>query len=242
VIARALPRCAPCPPPLVGVAQLEMSRLSPLASPRPQRRAALPARAARLVKRAIDVLVACLAGVAFGPLMALIAGVVRLESPGPALFRQRRVGRDGRSFEIWKFRTMVVDAEERRAALVARSRDPHWLDVDDDPRVTRVGRLLRHTSLDELPQLLNVLRGDMSLVGPRPLIPAEHARMPAWACVRDAVTPGITGLWQVAGRTNLTFEEMLELDCLYVRTWSPLRDLEILLWTVPAVLSGEGAN
>jgi lipopolysaccharide/colanic/teichoic acid biosynthesis glycosyltransferase len=174
--------------------------------------------------------------------MALAGVAVRLESPGPALFRQVRVGRDGRRFEMWKFRTMVVDAEERRAELVARSRDPDWLDLEDDPRVTRVGRILRHTSLDELPQLFNVLRGDMRLVGPRPLIPVEHARMPAWARVRDDVTPGMTGLWQVAGRTRLTFEEMLELDCRYVATRSVRRDLEILLRTIPAVLSGKGVN
>jgi len=176
------------------------------------------------------------------PLMALAAIAVRLESPGPALFRQVRVGRDGRRFEMWKFRTMVVDAEERRSELIARSRDPNWLDVEDDPRVTRVGRILRHTSLDELPQVFNVLRGEMSLVGPRPLIPAEHARMPEWARVRDEVTPGITGLWQVAGRTDLTFEEMLELDRRYVETRSARRNLEILVRTIPAVLSAKGVN
>jgi lipopolysaccharide/colanic/teichoic acid biosynthesis glycosyltransferase len=143
---------------------------------------------------------------------------------------------------MWKFRTMVHDAERRRAALVALSRDPDWLHLDADPRITRVGRVLRRTSLDELPQLLNVLRGEMSLVGPRPLIPAEHDRMPAWARVRDAVRPGMTGLWQVNGRTTTTYLQMLSLDRDYVLSWSLGSDVRILMRTLPAVLSATGAN
>jgi lipopolysaccharide/colanic/teichoic acid biosynthesis glycosyltransferase len=143
---------------------------------------------------------------------------------------------------MWKFRTMVADAERLRAALVALSRDPNWLLIDDDPRVTRVGRYLRRTSLDELPQLLNVVRGDMSLVGPRPLIPSEDGRVPSWAGSRRLVTPGMTGLWQVSGRTALAFEEMLALDCEYVRRWSLARDAAMLARTLPAVLSRRGAN
>jgi lipopolysaccharide/colanic/teichoic acid biosynthesis glycosyltransferase len=229
------------PTPLAGVAWTELHRPPALGSPRP-RRHALVGRAPRLAGRVADVLGATALATAGAPLMALAAIAVRLESPGPALFCQVRVGRDGRRFEMWKFRTMVADAEERRSELIARSRDPNWLDLEDDPRITRVGRILRHTSLDELPQLFNVLRGDMSLVGPRPLIPAEHGRMPAWARVRDEGRPGITGLWQVAGRTDLTFEEMLELDRRYVETRSARRNLEIVMRTIPAVLSGKGVN
>jgi lipopolysaccharide/colanic/teichoic acid biosynthesis glycosyltransferase len=241
VTPRALSASPAHPRPLAGVAQTELPRLTPLGSPRPQR---LPCAVAarRALARTTDIVLASVVAAACAPLMALAATAVRIESPGPALFRQRRVGRSGRHFGMWKFRTMVVDAEERRAELVARSRDPNWLHVDHDPRVTRVGRILRRTSLDELPQLFNVLRGDMAMVGPRPLIPAEHARMPGWARMRDDVKPGVTGLWQVAGRTTLTFEQMLELDCVYVGTRSARRDLEILARTVPAVVSGKGAN
>jgi lipopolysaccharide/colanic/teichoic acid biosynthesis glycosyltransferase len=143
---------------------------------------------------------------------------------------------------MWKFRTMVADAEERRMEVVRFSLDPDWLLLERDPRVTRVGRLLRRTSLDELPQLLNVLRGDMSLVGPRPLIPAEHAHVPVWAHPRMDVAPGMTGLWQVSGRTTLSFAEMLHLDCRYVETCGIRGDLALLARTIPEVLWGRGAN
>jgi lipopolysaccharide/colanic/teichoic acid biosynthesis glycosyltransferase len=222
---------------------------SPMAAGRP---AAVPARlvvaaAASVVrptgvKRAIDLMGSGLALVAFSPLMGLIAWVVRRQSPGPVLFRQVRVGRNGRIFGLLKFRTMVVDAEQQRAALLAFSRDPNWLHLDHDPRITPVGRLLRRTSLDELPQLWNVLRGDMSLVGPRPLVPAEDARVCDWARRRGEVAPGITGPWQVAGRTAVPFEDMLVLDADYVARWSLWRDVQILLRTFPVVLSGKGAN
>jgi exopolysaccharide biosynthesis polyprenyl glycosylphosphotransferase len=201
-----------------------------------------PAPMARALKRALDVVGAALVMVAVAPLMAVIALLVRAQSRGPALFRQARVGRDGRIFVMFKFRTMVADAEERRSALLPLSRDPGWLHLDDDPRITSVGRLLRRTSLDELPQFWNVLRGDMSLVGPRPLVALEHERAPAWAQTRSEVRPGITGLWQVEGRTTLPFQDMLRLDRVYVATWSLWGDVEILLRTVPAVLIARGAN
>jgi exopolysaccharide biosynthesis polyprenyl glycosylphosphotransferase len=201
-----------------------------------------PSAASRALKRGIDVVGAGVALVLLGPILLLVAVAIRIDSRGPALFPQRRVGRAGRSFVIWKFRTMVVDAEEQRQALIARSRDPNWLHLDDDPRITRTGRFLRRSSIDELPQLWNVLRGDMSLVGPRPLIAVEHERAPAWAQARSSVPPGITGLWQVAGRTTIPFDEMLRLDGVYVITWSLRRDLEILLRTVPAVVGANGAN
>jgi lipopolysaccharide/colanic/teichoic acid biosynthesis glycosyltransferase len=201
----------------------------------------LPVARARL-KRTLDVVLAAAALVLAAPAMLLIALAVRLDSPGPVLFRQRRIGYLGREFTVRKYRTMVADADAQRAALLALSRDPNWLDLERDPRITRVGRLLRLSSLDELPQLWNVLRGEMSLVGPRPLIPEEHARLPAWARRRVTVPPGVTGLWQVSGRTSISFEDMLRLDCAYIRTWSFAGDLAILLRTVPAVLSRRGAN
>jgi lipopolysaccharide/colanic/teichoic acid biosynthesis glycosyltransferase len=194
-------------------------------------------------KRALDVVVAGAALLVLTPLLLVVAVVLRIEEPRcPALFRQRRAGRGGGSFVIFKFRTMVPGAEAMRADLVAASHDPHWLALAHDPRVTRLGRLLRRTCIDELPQFLNVLRGDMSLVGPRPLPLVEHERAPAWASVRLAVRPGMTGLWQVSGRTRLGFLDMLELDCRYARERSLRGDLRILLRTVPALLYGEGAN
>jgi lipopolysaccharide/colanic/teichoic acid biosynthesis glycosyltransferase len=206
--------------------------------------AGVPRRLAsrRLAKRLLDVVGASLALVLLAPLIAAIAIALIAESGTPVIFRQQRVGRGGRPFQMWKFRTMVADAERLRASLLALSRDPDWLDLADDPRVTRVGRRLRRTSLDELPQLVNVLRGHMSLVGPRPLIPADHDRVPAWAASRDDVAPGMTGLWQVSGRASLGFVQMLRLDCRYVSTWSLGRDLRILLRTIPAVISGKGVN
>jgi lipopolysaccharide/colanic/teichoic acid biosynthesis glycosyltransferase len=194
------------------------------------------------LKRAMDVVGAGFLLLLLSPLLLFVALAVRAGSPGGALFRQLRVGRRGGFFVLWKFRTMVVDAEAQRAALLARSRDPNWLHLDDDPRITTFGRFLRRSSIDELPQLWNVLRGDMSLVGPRPLIPAEHDRVAAWARRRSDVRPGITGLWQVAGRTDVSFEDMLRLDCVYAATWSLRDDVDILVRTVPAALTAKGAN
>jgi lipopolysaccharide/colanic/teichoic acid biosynthesis glycosyltransferase len=200
------------------------------------------ARARKAVKRLMDLVLALLFLVVLLPLAVIVAVAIRFDSAGPVFYAQQRVGRGGRVFRMWKFRTMVADAERGRAALLALSRDPNWLQVDDDPRITRVGRYLRRTSLDELPQLLNVVRGQMSLVGPRPLIPLEDQRVPSWARRRCLVAPGMTGLWQVAGRTALSFDEMLRLDCQYVDTWSLVRDAAMLARTLPAVLSRRGAN
>jgi exopolysaccharide production protein ExoY len=143
---------------------------------------------------------------------------------------------------MWKFRTMVAGAEQLRPALLAQSRDADWLDLAHDPRVTPFGRLLRRASLDELPQLVNVLLGNMSLVGPRPLPLEEQARVPEWAAARAEVRPGITGLWQVEGRASMSFAEMLRLDCAYVRDPSLATDLRILVRTVPAVFTAKGAR
>jgi len=194
------------------------------------------------MKRAIDVTVAALGLLVLLPLMLLVALALCASSPGPPLFRQRRSGRHGREFGMWKFRTMVAGAERLRPALLAQSRDADWLDLADDPRVTAVGRLLRRTSVDELPQLFNVLVGHMSLVGPRPLPLEEQARVPEWAAARADVRPGITGLWQVRGRASVGFAEMLRLDCAYVSDPSLVRDLRILALTIPAVFTAKGAR
>jgi lipopolysaccharide/colanic/teichoic acid biosynthesis glycosyltransferase len=193
-------------------------------------------------KRAIDIAGALLGLVALTPLMLAVALAVSAGSPGAPVFRQRRAGRGGRGFGMWKFRTMVAGAERLRPLLIGDSRDGDWLDLEDDPRITPVGRLLRRTSLDELPQLVNVLRGEMSLVGPRPLPLEEHARIPEWATARMDVRPGVTGLWQIRGRAAVGFTDMLQLDCEYVSRASLWLDLKILARTVPAVLAAKGAK
>jgi len=174
--------------------------------------------------------------------IASVAVAVKLGSSGSVLFRQRRVGRKGRSFQMLKFRTMVPGAERQVEELFEQSDDPNWLKLDHDPRITRAGRVLRLTSLDELPQLWNVLRGDMSLVGPRPLIETEDATVSGWGRTRLDLAPGITGLWQVLGRTSIPFEEMVKLDYLYVTNWSLWLDVKLLLRTFLVVVHRRGAN
>ncbi len=199
-------------------------------------------RASAAMKRGLDLLFAVPALVAFALLMALIAVAIRLDSPGPALFRQRRVGKGGEHFTLLKFRTMRADAEDLRGELMQHSLSPNWLHLDDDPRITRLGGFLRRTSLDELPQLINVLRGEMSLVGPRPLPVSEDAFVKGWGRGRLDLTPGITGLWQVLGRTSIPFEEMVKLDYIYVANWSLWMDIRLFLRTLPAVLRRRGVN
>lgn len=208
--------------------------------------------------RALDLVLAVAALIALAPLLLIIAAVVRLESPGPALFRQTRIGRGLRPFTVNKFRTMRAGVEtdtHRRfvQSLIAGVLPPPVLDGDgeragprfklaDDQRITRVGRVLRRTSFDELPQLWNVLRGEMSLVGPRPPIPYEVERYPEHWFERFEVKPGLTGLWQVSGRCELTLAQMIELDVEYVRHRSLRLNVLIMLRTVPAVLNGRGAS
>ncbi len=199
-------------------------------------------RSSRLLKRSMDVIGSGIGLLFFSPLMAIVAVAIKLDSPGPVLFRQQRIGKDGRRFTLNKFRTMVTDAEQRVDELHRLSEDPHWLKIDNDPRITRVGRFLRLTSLDELPQLWNVLRGDMSLVGPRPLIASEDEQVIGRARVRTRLAPGITGLWQVLGRTTIPFEEMVKLDYVYVANWSLWTDVKLLARTIPAVVQRRGAN
>jgi exopolysaccharide biosynthesis polyprenyl glycosylphosphotransferase len=194
------------------------------------------------VKTVVDRLAALLGLLVLSPLLVAIALAVRLTSTGPVIFRQVRTGRDGKPFTMLKFRTMVVDAEERLAELVVRNEGSGPLfKLGDDPRITRVGRLLRRTSLDELPQLVNVLLGHMSLVGPRPALPRETAQYSQWVWRRLHVRPGLTGLWQVSGRSQLSWEESIRLDLQYVNTWSLRLDAAILLRTVRAVLTRDGA-
>ncbi|GGG65074.1 hypothetical protein GCM10011415_09780 [Salipiger pallidus] len=206
------------------------------------RRAMTGAGPDAVTKRLVDFgLASCLA-MLLAPVLGAIALAVRFDSRGPVLFRQTRVGRDGKPFTILKFRTMHPDAEARLAELKAQSdRDGLCFKSRNDPRVTRVGRLLRRTSLDELPQIFNVLRGDMSLVGPRPALPSEVAAYPRGARERLAARPGITGLWQVSGRAEIGFDRMIDMDLAYVRSRSLLLDLMLLVLTVQAVRSGRGA-
>jgi exopolysaccharide biosynthesis polyprenyl glycosylphosphotransferase len=194
-------------------------------------------RFARATKRAFDLGLTVTGLVAISPLLLAIAAAIRLDSRGPVFFRQPRRGREGRVFHIIKFRTMVVGAETMREGLLdANESSGPLFKIRDDPRVTRVGRLLRRTSLDELPQLLNVLAGHMSLVGPRPFVVYEDDRIDGWARRRLDLTPGITGPWQVLGRNEIGFDEMIRLDYLYVTNWSLWWDIKLLARTVPVVL------
>jgi exopolysaccharide biosynthesis polyprenyl glycosylphosphotransferase len=194
------------------------------------------------VKRAIDVVVAGLGLLVLSPLLLMISVLIRLESSGPAVFRQTRVGRGGRPFTVLKFRTMREGAEQEVEALSALNEaGGPMFKIRNDPRLTRVGQLLRRISLDELPQLYNVLRGEMSVIGPRPGLPSEVEQYQDWHRKRLETWPGLTGLWQVSGRSELSFDEMVLLDIYYIENWSLLLDLQIALRTVPAILFGTGA-
>lgn len=195
------------------------------------------------VKRTIDVLVALFALVVLAPLFIAAYLAVRLTSKGPAFFAQTRVGRDGRHFQFYKFRSMHMDAEERKAALMAQneSKDGVIFKMRNDPRITPVGRIMRKYSIDELPQLWNVLRGDMTLVGPRPPVPSEVAQYTLEERKRLSVIPGITCTWQISGRSDIPFHEQVRLDKEYIRTHGVWNDLRILLRTIPAILTGRGA-
>jgi lipopolysaccharide/colanic/teichoic acid biosynthesis glycosyltransferase len=180
--------------------------------------------------------------VVISPLLLLIALAIKLQDGGPVIFRQTRVGRGGETFTMLKFRSMVTDAEARKQDLQALNEGNGALfKLSEDPRITRLGRFLRRFSLDELPQLFNVLGGTMSLVGPRPHLEEEIARMPREAVRRSLVTPGLTGLWQISGRSNLGVEDSIRLDLRYVENWSLTLDLLIMLKTASAVLARRGA-
>ena len=206
-----------------------------------------------MTKRGFDLVLATVGLIVLAPCLLVIAAWVRADSPGPALFRQERIGRYGRPFTMLKFRTMRVNADpgphrEYAAAFIRGQARQHRVGTSStfklvtDARVTRVGRWLRRTSLDELPQLWNVVRGEMSLVGPRPPIPYELEHYQPAHLGRLAVMPGITGLWQIGGRSDTTFEQMVALDLEYIRRRSLLLDVRILVATIPAVLTAKGAH
>lgn len=200
-------------------------------------------RTVHAVKRIVDATASAGGLLVLSPLLALTALLIKLDSRGPVLFRQERRGRHGTTFRIIKFRTMVRDAEAQRSVLAEHNDlgDGPLFKLRDDHRVTRVGRVLRRLSLDELPQLVNVLKGEMSLVGPRPFVVHEAEQITGWAGRRVDLTPGITGLWQISGRNDLSFDEMVKLDYVYVTNWSLWWDVKILCRTIPAVFAGKGA-
>ena len=199
-------------------------------------------RMTQRVQRIADFAVGLLLALALLPLFLVIALLIRLDSPGPTLFVQKRVGKDGRIFHFYKFRSMVANAEAIRHQVEAGNERPGPVfKMRRDPRITRAGRLLRRYSLDELPQLFNVIQGDMSLVGPRPALPREVEQYTDYDRQRLAVMPGVTGLWQVSGRADLSFEESVALDLHYAAHQSLALNTRILWMTVPAILSGRGA-
>jgi lipopolysaccharide/colanic/teichoic acid biosynthesis glycosyltransferase len=194
----------------------------------------------------MDLVAATFGLIALAPLFAVVVVAIKVDSRGPVFFRQMRVGTRGKQFRIWKFRTMSADAEARKHEFahmnkhLAAGGDSRMFKIDGDPRISGVGAILRRWSLDELPQLLNVLTGEMSLVGPRPLILEEHEHVSEWGQRRLDLKPGITGLWQVLGRDEIGFEEMVRLDYRYVSTWRMAGDVKLLLRTVPVLLRHGG--
>ena len=203
-------------------------------------------RSDQLRKRAFDLVASAAALVVLSPVFLTCAAMIKLNSRGPVLFRQRRVGRGDERFEVLKFRSMYVDAEDHKSAVASMNfhgggNENGMFKIKEDPRVTRVGRLLRRTSLDELPQLINVLKGDMSLVGPRPLIENEDRQVEGRYRRRLSSSPGLTGPWQIHGRSEIPFEEMINLDYLYVTNWSLWGDVKLMLRTVNAIVRGHGA-
>jgi lipopolysaccharide/colanic/teichoic acid biosynthesis glycosyltransferase len=196
--------------------------------------------AARITKRGFDLAGSLVLFILGLPLLVAIAAAVKLSSPGPVLFRQSRIGRGGEPFSMLKFRSMYDDADRLKDQLRARNEADGLFKIADDPRITRVGRVLRRCSLDELPQLWNVLRGEMSLVGPRPLVPEEDGMIQGWHRRRLQLTPGITGPWQVLGSARIPLSEMVAIDYQYVGNWSLWADIKILLRTVGVMVARRG--
>lgn len=195
-----------------------------------------------ILKKTFDVAAAALGILIFLPVFVLIAIAIKLESPGTIFFFQERTGLNGKIFKMMKFRSMVADAELRRQELEDRNESSgHMFKIKEDPRMTRVGKIIRKTSMDELPQLFNIIKGEMSIVGPRPPIVGEVAQYDVWHKLRLSVKPGLTGLWQVSGRSNIGFEEMVRLDLKYIRERGIWYDLKIILKTVPALLGDSKA-
>lgn len=226
-----VPRLFEAVPTQAGASSIEGIPVVPLP------RASL-SRPSRFLKRGLDLGIAVPGVVLLAPFFLLVGLAIRAESRGEALFRQRRMGAGGRVFTIYKFRTMVADADDRKSEVAHLNKhasadgDPRMFKIPHDPRVTRVGAVLRRYSLDELPQLINVIKGDMTIVGPRPLILEEDCHVPDWARGRLDLKPGITGVWQVLGNSSIPFEEMVKLDYLYVSSWSLWTDISLILKTV----------
>lgn len=207
---------------------------------------ARPTERAEAVGRILDVAIAVAALIALLPLFLLLSMAIRLHDGGPVFFGHQRIGKDGTAFRCWKFRSMVIDAEERLQRLLGE--DPaaarEWCETQklrNDPRVTPLGKVLRRTSLDELPQLFNVLRGEMSIVGPRPIVSSESVRYGHYYALYCRVRPGMTGLWQISGRSDISYLERIVLDAKYVASKTVLRDLKIMCLTVPRVLGFRGS-
>jgi exopolysaccharide biosynthesis polyprenyl glycosylphosphotransferase len=195
-----------------------------------------------IAKRCFDLAVGSAILVLLAPVVPVVALMIRLDSPGPVFYRQKRVGRSGRPFDFFKFRSMYVDADRRQEELeTLNEQEGPIFKIKSDPRITPVGKFLRRSSMDEIPQIFNVLRGEMSVVGPRPQLPAEVARYQPWHRQRLAVKPGITCLWQISGRSHIGFDEWMRLDVEYLRTRGLRTDLVIFLKTVPAVMARRGA-
>lgn len=197
----------------------------------------------RFAKRLLDIIGAIVGLLLLIPITLFVAIAIRWDTPGPILFQQRRIGLGGRPFQCWKFRSMVIEAEAIRDNLLHlnESSGPAFK-MADDPRITKVGRFIRRYSIDELPQIVNVLQGSMSLVGPRPPLPAEVAQYNSQQLFRLSVKPGLTCLWQISGRSDISFEEWMKLDEIYVRTMSFWSDIKIIFYTIPAVFTGRGAK
>jgi len=210
--------------PLIGIKQVSLNSLQ------------------RAITRIVDILVAILLIIIGSPLWLFMALAIRLNSPGEVIYRSTRIGLNGKPFQVYKYRSMYKDSDQLKAALLAYNEAQGPLfKIKDDPRITPIGRFLRRTSFDEVPQLINVFRGEMSLVGPRPALPNEVAQYEEWQKERLAIKPGMTGLWQVRGRSDISFDEGVLMDLYYIENWSLRLYFQILLRTIPAVLFGRGA-
>ncbi len=233
----------PLPPSLPQRARVEITRIDGFDLPLLGLRRTPSSEVALAGKRALDILGSGVGILLASPLMLMTALIIKVSSPGPVLFRQTRAGRSGRKFKMFKFRSMVVDAEAQKTKLMhLNEMSGPVFKISRDPRITKIGAFIRRTSIDELPQMFNIFMGDMSLVGPRPPLPSEVEEYKPWQRRRLSVKPGLTGLWQVSGRNNVDFEEWMALDLRYIDDWSLWLDVKIILRTVPAVLFKTGAS
>ena len=233
----------PLPPSIPQRSRVELNTIDGFDTPLLGLRRTPTSEVGLALKRVMDILVSSVMLIGAAPVMLATAAAIKLTSSGPIFFQQERSGRNGRRFTMFKFRSMVVDAEKRKKELAhLNEMSGPVFKITRDPRVTRIGQLIRKTSVDELPQLFNILRGDMSLVGPRPPLPSEVDQYQPWQRRRLSVKPGLTGLWQVSGRNNVDFEEWMAMDLRYIDDWSLWLDMKIILRTVPAVLFRAGAS